>query len=293
MTTRARGFTPDSNNYTSATGSGSLTVNQAAPTVALASSANPALVSTSVTLTATVSSSASTHRLGQLLRRHDAAWFGHTGFRRRDIREVKLNHRYAFDHCRLCRRFQPFFCNKFSRIAVCLRSDCWRRQWRQHHSYSLGGWNRNLSSDNLPVDGLDLPRRSDARSKRRADGINITITPQTIAAGATATNVTVAVQVPVASAAVRNSNFWLLGFGLPLMGMFALPIGIEGRRLSAKRMLVALLLLIIVVSTGAILGCGNSSTSAPPPHQPTNYTITVTATSGAVPHSTALTLTVQ
>ncbi|HKF05306.1 MAG TPA: hypothetical protein VKB49_23505 [Candidatus Sulfotelmatobacter sp.] len=122
-------------------------------------------------------------------------------------------------------------------------------------------------------------------------GSTITITPHTIAAGAATTNVSVVVQVPVASAVVRNPNLWLLGLGLPVMGMFALPFGMKGRRLSPK--LVAFLMLITVASTGAIMGCGNGSTSPPPPHQPTNYTITVTATSGSVSHSTALTLTVQ
>src|SRR5581483_11696671 len=52
-------FTPDSVSYTSATGSVSLTVNRASPSIALNSSANPALVSNSITLTATVSSSVS------------------------------------------------------------------------------------------------------------------------------------------------------------------------------------------------------------------------------------------
>jgi sugar lactone lactonase YvrE len=57
--TLSASFTPNSSSYTSATGSVSLTVNKAAPSVALDSSTNPALVSNSVTLTATVSSSAS------------------------------------------------------------------------------------------------------------------------------------------------------------------------------------------------------------------------------------------
>ena len=123
-------------------------------------------------------------------------------------------------------------------------------------------------------------------------GSTITITPQTIAAGAGATNVTVAVQVPAATAAVRRNSVLALGFALPWMGLFVLPFGIGRRRGSLKRALFPVLLLIALVSTGALLGCGGSSRTTPLPHS-TNYTITVTATSGSVSHSTNLTLTVQ
>jgi hypothetical protein len=103
----------------------------------------------------------------------------------------------------------------------------------------------------------------------------------------------VAVQVPAARAAVRGSNAWALGFVFPLMGMLVLPLGIECRRMSLKRVLFAVLLLIALTATGAMLGCGDAGHPAPPTQQPTNYTITVTATSGSVSHSTTLTLTVQ
>jgi hypothetical protein len=120
-------------------------------------------------------------------------------------------------------------------------------------------------------------------------GSTITITPRTIAEGAEATNVTVAVQVPAATAAVRRSNTWAFGVWFPLLGMLLAPLGIRCRRLPRKRVLLAALLLL--ASAGAWLGCGGSS--HPAPTQPTNHTITVTAASGSVSHSTTLTLTVQ
>ncbi|HEX6503546.1 MAG TPA: Ig-like domain repeat protein [Terriglobales bacterium] len=123
-------------------------------------------------------------------------------------------------------------------------------------------------------------------------GATITITPQTITAGAGATNVTVAVQVPATSATFGHFTAWALGLAYPLLGMLTLPFGIENRRLSRKRVLFAVLLFFAVASSAGILGCGAARVAAPPP-QPRNYSITVTAASGTVSQSTTLTLTVQ
>ncbi|HEU5335355.1 MAG TPA: hypothetical protein VFU27_05300, partial [Terriglobales bacterium] len=58
-----------------------------------------------------------------------------------------------------------------------------------------------------------------------------------------------------------------------------------------KRALLAALLLLLLVAAGALLACGGSA--HPAPTQATDYTITVTVTSGSLSHSTPLTLTVQ
>jgi hypothetical protein len=121
-------------------------------------------------------------------------------------------------------------------------------------------------------------------------GSTVIITPQTIASGAASTNVTLTVQVPVAGAGVRVSTIWALGLVVPFLGMLLGPFEIERRRVSSKRVLIAGLLLSVLISLAATSGCG-SSTPAPP--QPKNYTITVTATSGSVSRTTTLDLTVQ
>ncbi|HEX7895668.1 MAG TPA: Ig-like domain-containing protein, partial [Terriglobales bacterium] len=122
-------------------------------------------------------------------------------------------------------------------------------------------------------------------------GSTITISPQTIAAGAAATDVTVSVQVGAASAAAHGFTPWILACAFSLSGIFVLPFGTE-RRLSRKRVFLASqFLLLVLLSMGAMLGCGSSS-PAPPP-QSKNYTVTVTATSGGSSHTKTLTLTVQ
>lgn len=103
---------------------------------------------------------------------------------------------------------------------------------------------------------------------------------------------TVTVQVPTSAALVRRSSPWALGVAFPLLGMFAIPFGI-GRRRGFKPVLLAALFFIGLTSTAAILGCGGGTHTTSTTRQPTNYTITVTATSGSVSHSTALTLTAQ
>ena len=144
-----------------------------------------------------------------------------------------------------------------------------------------------------PSAGSVLPAAVTVSASGGPAGSTITITPQAIATGAAATNVTVTVQVPSATAVVRRSNVWAVGLWVPLIGMLALPFGIERGRLFLKRAHFVVLLSIVVVSTGTILGCGGTPRSTPPTQQPTNYTITVTASSGSVSHSTPLTLTVQ
>jgi hypothetical protein len=121
-------------------------------------------------------------------------------------------------------------------------------------------------------------------------GSTVIITPQSIASGAASTNVTLTVQVPVAGAGVRVSTIWALGLVVPFLGMLLGPFEIERRRVSSKRVLIAGLLLSVLIWLAATSGCG-SSTPAPP--QPKNYTITVTATSGSVSRTTTLDLTVQ
>ena len=121
-------------------------------------------------------------------------------------------------------------------------------------------------------------------------GSTITITPQTVAAGDPSTNVRVLVQVPAASAAVRSAPAWAYAFALPLLAMLVVPFAVHRGHLSNKRRLFVLLL-IALVSNGAIVACGGRASA--PPVQTTSYTLTVTATSGSVSHSTTLTLIVR
>jgi sugar lactone lactonase YvrE len=139
-----------------------------------------------------------------------------------------------------------------------------------------------------PSSGSELPAAVSLSASGGPAGSTITITPQTIAAGAAATTVTVAVQVPATLATIHRSGVWAIALGLPLLGVLV-PLGLQRGRSYRKGVLFGALLLVL---TGGMLACGGSSSPAPP-RQPADYTITVTAASGTVSHATTLTLTVQ
>lgn len=288
-------FTPDSNSYTSATGSVSLTVSKAAPAVALVSSANPALVSSGITLTATVSSSVSTPTgtarfydgttlLGSATLASGVATYATSSL---SSGSHSITAVYAGDS-----NYTSVTSSAVAQVVSDLNLEI--ASGGSSTAVVSAGGAATYHLTIAPSSGSTFPAAVALSATGGPVGATISITPQTIAAGDGSTNVTVSVQVPAASAAARRSSVgsWALGLLLPMLGMLALPFGVECRRLSRKRVVVGLLLAIALTSMGSILGCGGASTPTPS-HPSTNYTITLTATSGSVSHSTALTLTVQ
>jgi len=285
-------FTPDSATYTSATGSVSLTVAKVAPSITLASSSNPVLVSDSVTLTATLSSGVSTPTgsvsfyEGTTLLVSRALASGAATYTTSNLTAAThaITAEYAGDS-----NFLPVTSSALSQVVADLAINI--ASGGSSSATVAAGGTATYHLAVKPSAGSAFPAAVTLSAAGGPTGSTITITPQTIVAGAASTNVTVAVQVPAATAAVRNSNAWALGFAFPLIGILALPF--RRRRLPRPRSLFAVLLWIGLAATGALLGCGGSSNPAPPTPQPANYTVTVTATSGTVSHATALTLTVQ
>ena len=143
-----------------------------------------------------------------------------------------------------------------------------------------------------PSAGSTFPAAATLTATGAPTGSVLTITPSTLAAGDGATNVTVAIQVPAQSASIHWPS--TIGPALaPLMaGMFLLPWGAGIRRRLGRCGLIACGMVYVLVMAGALMGCGDN-TPAPIAPQPKSYTVTVTATSGTVTNSTALHLTVQ
>jgi hypothetical protein len=286
-------FTPDSISYTSATGSVSLTVDKASPSVGLESSANPALVSNSITLTATVSSSASTPTGSVDF--YDGTTHLGSGTMASGIATYVTSSLTAGTHSITAEyagnaNFSSVTSSVLSQVVSDLNLDI-ASGGTSTATVSAGG----TATYHLtigPSTGSTFPAAVTLSASGGPTGSTITITPEIIAAGDGATNVTVAVQVPAARAAARWSGSWTYALALPLMGMLVVPFGVEWRRPSFQRARFAVLLFMALVSSGGMLGCGGAAPSPVTP-PPASYTITVTATSGSVSHSTTLTLSVQ
>jgi sugar lactone lactonase YvrE len=114
-------------------------------------------------------------------------------------------------------------------------------------------------------------------------GATYTITPSTIPAGAVATNVTLNITLPQSTAQLQHGGGGLFHVAL---GLLLLPLF---RRVRGK----GRSLLLLVAAVGALVpltGCGTNSGFFG--HQPQSYTITLTAKSGTLSHSTTVILNV-
>ena len=125
-------------------------------------------------------------------------------------------------------------------------------------------------------------------------GATYTLTPSSIAAGSGTTNVILAIQVPATTAMLHPSQ--PLGKTvLPIaLGLLLLPFSRRMRK-SAKRLgRTTSFLLLLLAGTGAVAGltgCGvNTGYFGQLQH---SYSVSVTGTSGALVHSTTVTLNVQ
>jgi sugar lactone lactonase YvrE len=138
-----------------------------------------------------------------------------------------------------------------------------------------------------PPSGENYPGALSFAATGQPAGATVTFTPNTVAANAGATTVTMSVQTAAATAQNVRSLF---GGGIAL-ALLLLPFGMSRsvRKMLKGKMLIWLLLLAGTMA--AISGCGSSNKSSTPSAQ--NYTLTVTATSGTVMQSQTVSLTVQ
>ena len=118
-------------------------------------------------------------------------------------------------------------------------------------------------------------------------GATATLSPSSIASGSAATTVKLTVQTASASARVEQRS--ITGRYAPLvLALLLLPLaGTRRMRKQARRW--PALLLVLGAAAIFVTGCGGGYFA----QQQQSYTVTVTATSGSLQHSTTVTLEVQ
>jgi hypothetical protein len=125
-------------------------------------------------------------------------------------------------------------------------------------------------------------------------GATYTLTPDSIAAGAPATNVTLSVKLPVTSALTHRETLLGSPFASLALGMLILPLSLRSRKFSIKTLGIFVLLLAATINLGGCSsGASSNASPGPPAATPQNYTITLTATSGSLVRTMNLTLTVK
>lgn len=144
-----------------------------------------------------------------------------------------------------------------------------------------------------PTTGTTFPAALTLSVTGVPNGAVATITPKTLPAGSGRSNVALTVQLPSQTASLTHSGILALRFS-PLMLGLLLPFAGKIRRPTGKaaRWILLSLLVLSSLSIVGLTSCGGKNTGFLGNPQ-TSYTLTVTATSGALSHSTTLNLTVQ
>jgi streptogramin lyase len=145
-----------------------------------------------------------------------------------------------------------------------------------------------------PTNGTTFPVPVALSVSGLPPGATATITPQTLPAGSSLIDITLTIQLPSSSASVNQKN--LLNRKLPPVFLSILLLPFIGRLRRAGKKLELTLSVFLLLAAGiagiaGLSGCG--STNGFFAQAQKTYTITVTATSGTLSHSTAVTLTVE
>ncbi len=286
-------YSGDSNYLATSTATVQFTIGQATPTIGLTSSVNPAMVTSAVTLTATVASSSGTPTgtvsfldgttpMGAAALSGGAAAFTTSSLAAGTHTITAV---YAGDA-----NFASVTSSPVTQVI-------------QDFSLAPPGGGASTPTQTVlpggtatyplvfgPLSGATFPSPVTLSLSGLPPGATGTLTPSTIPAGSPLTNVILTIQLPQTTAKLLNQR-------IPLVVWAVLLLPFAGRlRRAGKRMprgLSALLLAAAALVVGAgMSGCG-STRSGFFGHPQQTYSVVITATSGSISHSTTVALIVQ
>ena len=290
-------FTPtDMIHYTVATANVTLTVNKAAPAAGLTASPNPVLVQNAVALTATVSSSAST---GSVTFSDSNTTLG-TANLSSGTATLSTSTLTVGAHSITALYGGDGNFTSVSSTAV--------GETVEDFTVTIGGSGSSqtvqpggTATYTLPMSpsgGTTFPSAVTLAATGLPTGFTSSFSPSSLPAGSSATNVALTIQVPLTAMLERSRQ---PGRGLPLVALSLLMLPLAGgiKRSSKwfRRLALIAVLLTAVGGLASLTGCGGGGSGGSGGggggSQVQAYNISVTATSGALAHSTTVTLTVQ
>jgi len=158
----------------------------------------------------------------------------------------------------------------------------------------LPGGAANLTLTVSPIGSTALPAAVSLNVSGLPSGATDALTPAGIAAGVGATTSVLTITVPQQVVQLKRWNNFGEGPRTIAFAVLLLPFSRRVRRRARDMSRLGLVVLLILAGAGATIGlsgCGTRNGFFGGAQQ--NYTVTITGTSGALVHSTAVTLTVE
>ena len=282
-------------NYSLSVTPGTLTVTKVASTLALSGSANPALAMSSVSFGAQAASSTSGVPTGTVTFSDGSAVLGTATLNSLGLATYATTNLPDGQHSVTASYGgdQNFAASTSSAVAETIADFTLTSSGGTTQSVAAGGSATYAFTITPSTPALLAPVT--LAISGLPEGASYSFSPAEVPAGSGTQAVTLSVVTTAQAASATRQNRPRPGFLVMAAGLLLLPFGtvytIRGRRRRPLLILSATTIMVLL-GVGGPSGCGGGN-SPPPPPAAQSYNLSVTASSGVLQHSAAVTLTVQ